>query len=118
MIGLQCSHLGRKCEGNQVREDQIYVLLPETVSRVQRLGRRINQPQVNDIDPRPLEPSTDEAHIIFQARFESFELRPVGIQTDAEETDTKRSYCFNLHFCGEIGWHDLTNHLVLLQRLK
>ena len=43
------------------------------------LERRINQTEIHHLDPGALEPVTDDPDITFEALFESFELRPVGV---------------------------------------
>ena len=58
------------------------------------LERRINQAEIHHLDPGTVEPSVDDPDITFQALLEPFELRPVGVQPDAEQPDPKRSFWF------------------------
>ena len=81
-----------------MKKNQIHVLLPEAMSGFKGLERRINQAKIHHLDSRSSEPVANDPAITFEALFESFELWPVGVQADAEESNTKRSFCFDLHF--------------------
>ena len=75
---------GRKRVSRDVKKDQIHVLLPEAMSGFKGLERRINQAEIHHLDSGAFEPVADDPDITFEALFESFELRPVGVQADAE----------------------------------
>jgi hypothetical protein len=79
-----------------VKKNQIHVLLPEAMSSFERIGRRINQTEIHHLDPGAFEPVADDANITFEPLFQSFELRPIGVQANAKKPDTERSVIFHL----------------------
>jgi len=55
----------------------------------------INQAEVHDLDTRTLEFFLHGANMTFEARLESFELRPVSVEADAEKSDAKITFHLN-----------------------
>ena len=70
---------GRKRVSRDVKKNQIHVLLPEAMSGFKGLERRINQAEIHHLDSGSFELVADDPDITFEALFESFELRPVGV---------------------------------------
>jgi hypothetical protein len=66
------------------------------MSSFERIGRRINQTEIHHLDPGAFEPVADDANITFEPLFQSFELRPIGVQANAKKPDTERSVIFHL----------------------
>jgi hypothetical protein len=58
-----------------------------------RLLRRINEPEIADFNAGSSEFMRDLAEVAFEARFESFKLRPVSLEADAEQSDTEGMGC-------------------------
>ena len=48
-------------------------------------SRRVDQAEVHDFDAGPLEPRRHLRHIAFEPLLESRKLRPVGVESDAEQ---------------------------------
>ena len=59
----------------------------------ERLVRSIDQPQVYDLDPWPCDPLRDSFHVSAQPSFQTFELRPVGVQANAKNANLDRLVC-------------------------
>lgn len=78
--------------GSHMQEDQVNIRLPKAVAGLDRFLRCVDQTQVDDLDAGPCQPGLDHAQIAFQPLFQSFELRPVRRQTDAEQADTGGSH--------------------------
>ena len=73
-------------------KNQINVFAPEAVAGLKCPGRRVNQPEVHNLDTRSGELLSDLFEIAFQSRFEPPELRPICIQADA-----KKAYATGFH---------------------
>ena len=70
-----------------MQKNQIHVRRAELVSGLQRLFGIVNEAEVDDFDAGPLEILLHHAQIAFEPRLEPLELRPVGVEADAEESD-------------------------------
>ena len=80
-------HGRRQGVGRDVQEDQIDVGLAEVVAGTQRLFGRVDQAEVDDLDARAASFSSVCCKIAFSRSFEPVELRPVGVEPDAEQAD-------------------------------
>ena len=54
---------------------------------VERLFRRVYQPEIHDLDAVAHELVLDDGEVTFEPFLEPCELRPVGVEADAEESD-------------------------------
>ena len=59
---------------------------------LERLHRRIDEPGVDDLDSGPAQPFGHHVQVAEQPRVQPVELRPVGVEADAEETDAHVSH--------------------------
>ena len=55
----------------------------------QRLYRIVNETEVHDLNAGAFELFPDRADVAFEARLEPFELRPVSVKADAEQSDAE-----------------------------
>ena len=55
--------------------------------RVERLLGRIDQPEVDDLDTVPRELLLDDAEVSLEPFLQPVELRPVGVEADAKQSD-------------------------------
>jgi hypothetical protein len=67
------------------------------VSCALRLFGSVDQAEIDNLDTWALELCGDLTDIAREALAQSFELRPIGIQSDAEETDAQRGYFRRRH---------------------
>ncbi len=70
-----------------VKENQVHVRLAETVAGFEGLGRGVNQAEIDDFHAGAAQMLVHLLEITFQARLQAFELRPIGVQTNAEQSD-------------------------------
>ena len=70
-----------------MQENQIHVRPPERMPRVERLLGRIDQPEVDDLDTLPRELLLDDTEVSLEPFLEPDELRPVGVEADAKQSD-------------------------------
>ena len=72
-----------------MQEDQIDVGLAKLVARLGRFRGVIDQPEVNYVGPQRFKLPGDAVGIPIQPVFQPRKLRPVSIQSDAEESDAR-----------------------------
>jgi len=82
-------HGGRQRVGGDVQENQVHIRLPELVPRRERLLWRVHEAEVDDLDARQRQFLRDAREVAFEPLLQARELRPVGVQADAEESDAK-----------------------------
>ena len=82
-----------------VKKDHVHVRLAEFVAGFQRLHRIVNQAEVDDLDAGTLQFFLDGADIAFEARLETFELRPISVKADAKKSDTQIHFIHRIISC-------------------
>ena len=70
-----------------MQENQIHILAAEAMPGIKRLRRRIDQSEVHDFHAGPGEFCADFPQITFEPFLEAGELRPVSVETYAEQAD-------------------------------
>ena len=72
-----------------MQKDQIYIRLAELVSRRERLLWRMDVAEIHDLHSGALELASYLVELASESGFQPGKLRPIGIQTYAEEADAK-----------------------------
>jgi hypothetical protein len=85
-----------------VQENDVDVRAPHGMPGFHRFLRRVDQAEVADLDTGPAEFSRDLPELSFEFGFESFELRPTGLGSDAKKSDAKRMRILPDRVTGEV----------------
>ena len=85
-------HRRRQGIGGRVQEDQVNVRLAEHVAGIEGPLRSVDQAKVDDHDAGMLELVLNLLQVTLEPLLQPWELRPVGVQADAEESDLERSH--------------------------
>src|ERR1035437_2812363 len=93
-------HGRRQRVSRDVQENNVHVRLAEFVAGLQSLFWIVNETKIHDLDAGTFEFFLDSADVAFETRLESLELRPVSVEADAEKSDAKLTFHFNLFYSG------------------
>jgi hypothetical protein len=72
-----------------MQEDEIDIGLPEPMSGGHRFLGGIDQTEVHNVGAKSREAFRDVRYIALQPAFQSWKLRPIGIEPDPEEPDAQ-----------------------------
>ena len=83
-------HGGRQRVGSDVEEQQVDLAAAALAARLAGAVGVVDQAEVDDLDARPGELRRDAGHVALEALLQAGELRPVGVQSDPEQSEAQR----------------------------